>query len=143
MPPRRPLGEINGNRRINHKLTPNQRAEIVGAAKYGVRIADIGRILKFAPSTVRYTYELSEQRDTNVSISRAGRPSTIPARIKGTVVDYARYNPKSTYRQIRADLEISLSDSTIKRIILPYYFRKWQCKKRPDLGSEVANLRYQ
>jgi hypothetical protein len=98
MPPRRPLGEINGNRRINYKLTPNQRAEIVGAAKCGVRIADISRILNFAPLTVRYTYELSEQRDTNVSISRAGRPSTISARIKRTVVGYARYNPKSTYR---------------------------------------------
>jgi hypothetical protein len=98
MPPRRPLGEINGNRRINHKLTPNQRAEIVGAAKCRVRIADIGRILNFAPLTVRYTYELSEQRDTNVSISRTGRPSIISARVKGTVIGYARYYLKSTYQ---------------------------------------------
>jgi hypothetical protein len=98
MPPRRPLGEINGNRRINYELIPNQRAEIVGAAKCGVRIANIGRILNFAPSTVRYTYELSEQRDINVSISRAGRPFIISVRVKGTVVGYARYNPKSTYR---------------------------------------------
>jgi hypothetical protein len=98
MPPRRPLGEINGNRRINYKLIPNQRAEIVGAAKYEVRIADISRILNFAPSTVRYTYELSEQRDINVSISRTGRPSIISAKVKGTVIGYARYNLKSTYR---------------------------------------------
>jgi hypothetical protein len=98
MPLRQPLGEINGNRRINYELTPNQRAEIVGAAKCGVRIANIGRILNFAPLTVRYTYELSEQRDTNVSISRTGRPSIISARVKGTVIGYARYNLKSTYR---------------------------------------------
>jgi transposase len=143
MPSRRPLREINGNRPINHELTPNQRAEIVGAAKCGVRITDIGRMLNFTPSTVRYTYELSEQRDTNVSISRAGRPSITSARVKGTVVGYARCYPKSTYRQMRADLEISLSDSTIKRILLPYHLRKWQCKKRPELGPEVVNLRYQ
>jgi hypothetical protein len=97
MPPRRLLGEINGNRRINYELIPNQRAEIVGAAKCGVRIADINRIFNFAPLTVRYTYELSEQRDTNVSISRAGRPSIISARVKRIFVGYARYNPKSTY----------------------------------------------
>jgi hypothetical protein len=98
MPPRRPLGEINGNRRINYKLTPNQRAEIVRAAKYGVRIADISRILNFAPLTVRYTYELSEHRDTNVSISRAGRPSIISVRVKGIIIGYTYYYLKSTYR---------------------------------------------
>jgi hypothetical protein len=57
---RRPLGEINSNRRINYKLTPNQRAEIVGVAKYKMRIADINRILNFTPLTVRYIYKLSE-----------------------------------------------------------------------------------
>jgi hypothetical protein len=124
MPPRRPLREISGNRPINHELTPNQRAEIVGAAKCGVGYADIGRILDFAPSTVRYTYELSSQRNVNESISRAGRPSITSERDKRTVVRYARFHPKSTYAQMRTDLQILLSDNTIKRILLPYHLRK-------------------
>jgi hypothetical protein len=100
-------------------------------------------MLNFAPSTVRYTYKLSEQRTTNQSIARTGRPYIITARVKGTVVNYARSYPKSIYQETRVDLEISLSDSTIKRILLLYHLRKWQCKKRPELGLEVVNLRYQ
>jgi DNA-directed RNA polymerase specialized sigma24 family protein len=52
MPQRRPLGEISGNRRDGKELTPIQRAEVVGAAKRGVRYADISRILDIAPTTV-------------------------------------------------------------------------------------------
>jgi hypothetical protein len=124
MPQRRPLGEISGNRRDGKELTPIQRAEVVGAAKCGVRYADISRILDIAPITVRRTYELSDQRDLHESLSRAGRPSLTSERDKRAVVRYARFNPKSTYRQMHQDLQISLSDSTIKRILLPYHLRK-------------------
>jgi hypothetical protein len=34
-PPRTPLSQISGNRRIDHKLTPAQRAEIASARKVG------------------------------------------------------------------------------------------------------------
>jgi DDE superfamily endonuclease len=40
-------------------------------------------------------------------------------------------------------LRISLSASTIKRILAPFHIRKWQCKKRPELSEEVAKLRYE
>ena len=54
------------------------------------------------------------------------------------VVRYVRINLKHTYRQIRRSLTVSLSTSTIKRILEPFDIRKWQCKKRPELSEEVA-----
>ena len=140
MPPRRPLREISGNRPVNHELTPTERAEIVGAAKCGVIFADIGCVLNFTPSTVRYTYELSEQHSLHESLLHIGRPSITSERGQRAIVQYAYFHPKSTYRQMRADLQILLSDSTIKRILLSYHLCKWQCKKRPELTSEVVDL---
>lgn len=59
------------------------------------------------------------------------------------IIRYARIHPKSTYAEMRQNLQLLLSYSTIKRILLPYHIRKWQCKKRPQLTPEVVDLWYE
>lgn len=143
MPQRRPLRELSGNRRDGNELISIQRAEVDGVAKCGVSYANVSRMLGFAPSTVRRTYDLSTQQNLHESLLRAGRPSITSKRDRRTVIRYARFNPKATYAQLRIDLQILLSDSTIKRILLPFHLRKWRCRKRLGLTPEVAKLRYQ
>ena len=31
----------------------------------------------------------------------------------------------------------------IKRILTPFHIQKWQCKKRPELSTEVVKIRHQ
>jgi transposase len=143
MPQRRPLSEISGNRPEGHELTVNDRAQIIGAIKCGVSIADAARTLDFPPSTVKTTIRRDSVRSANATLPRSGRPSKASARDIRTIIRYVRINPKHTYRQIRQELQLSFSSRTVKRIIEPFHIRKWQCKQRPELSEEVAKLRYE
>ena len=142
MAQRKALGEISGNRAKGHELTVNQRAQIVGAVKCGATIVDVSKTLNFNPTTVITTVQKDSIRQDNQSLPRSGRPKKADARDIRTIVRYVRINPKHTYRQIKQQLRISLSASTIKRILAPFHIRKWQCKKRPELSTEIAKLRH-
>lgn len=124
---RRPLGEISGNRPVGHE-TVNDRAQIVGAVKCGVRIAGAARAFGFTPSTVKTPVRRNSVRHANEALPRSGRPIKATERDVRTIIRYVRINPKRTYRQIKTQLRISLSASTIKRILAPFHIRKWQCK---------------
>ena len=114
MPQRRPLGEISGNIPVGHELTVNDRAQIVGAVKCGVRIADAARALNFTPSTVKTTVRRNSVRHANEALPRSGRPKKATERDIRMIICYVRINPKHTYGQIKTQLRISLSASTIK-----------------------------
>ena len=64
MPPiRTPLGQISGNSRPKgHELTPIQRAKIVGAAEYGVSLAQIAAQSSLPDSTICYTIQQDTER---------------------------------------------------------------------------------
>jgi IS30 family transposase len=125
MPTRRPLCEISGNRPVGHELTVNERAQIVGAVKCGVRIADTARALDFTPSTVKTTVRRDSIRTANEALPRTGRPKKASNRDIRAIVRYVRINPKNTYRKIRQELQLSFSSRTIKRILEPFHIRKW------------------
>jgi hypothetical protein len=55
MPRRGPLQEISGNRPVGHELTINDRAQIFGAVKCGIKLAEAARALDSTPSTVKTT----------------------------------------------------------------------------------------
>jgi transposase len=128
MPQRRPLGETSGNRPVGYELIVNDCAQIVGAVKCGVRIADAARAFDFTPSTVKTTVRRNSVRHANEDLPRSGRPIKATERDVCTIIRYVRVNPKHTYRQIKTQLRISLSASTIKRILAPFHIRKLQYK---------------
>lgn len=136
------LREISVNRPAGHELSVNQRAQIVGAVKCGVSIAETARALNFKPSTVKTTVRRDTERHANETLPRSGRPKKATDRDIRMIVRYARLNPKHTYRQIRKSLATMLSKNTIKRILEPFNIRKWQCKKRPELTEDVAAKRF-
>jgi IS30 family transposase len=128
MPRRGPLQEISGNRPIDHELKINDRAQIVGAVKCGIKLAETARALDFTPSTVKTTVRRNSIRHANEALPRSGRSKKASARDIRAIIRYVRINPKNTYRKIRQELQISFSSRTIKRILEPFHIRKWQYK---------------
>lgn len=124
-------------------MDPHTRGQIIGAAKAGLSYGRIGKIFKIDRETARQTCLLDSERVQGHSKPRTGRPSKIDDRDVRTIVRYVRINPKHTYRQIKERLRVSLSTSTIKRILAPFNIRKWQARKRSELSEEIAKLRYQ
>ena len=62
MPPRTPLGIIDGNRRQGGELTPYQRGKIEGACNVGSSFASAGRQVKCHRNTARTTVLLASER---------------------------------------------------------------------------------
>ena len=62
MPPRTPLGIINGNRRKSGELTPYQRGKIEGARNAGSTFADAAKQVKCHEDTARSTLQLAPER---------------------------------------------------------------------------------
>ena len=84
LPPRIPLGQISGNRRVNTELTPAVRNRIIGAHLAGASNINIIRVLKLQnvdPSTISKTITNAPTRSVNqLSQKRSGRPSILSQR---------------------------------------------------------------
>jgi hypothetical protein len=74
MPPRTPLGIIDGNRRQGGELIPYQRGKIEGARNAGSTFAFAADQVKCAPSTARSTLLLAPERLDGHTRKRTGRP---------------------------------------------------------------------
>ena len=73
MAQRQPLREIQPNRRDRRTLTPNKRAEIVGAVNCGVSYAKISREHDIDRSVVRKLYKRTLNININYNSLRASR----------------------------------------------------------------------
>jgi len=76
MPPRTPLGIINGNRRKSGELTPYQRGKIEGARNAGSTFADAAKQVKCHEDTARSTLRLALERLNGHTKKRLGRLNT-------------------------------------------------------------------
>jgi hypothetical protein len=124
MPQRRPLGEIDGNHRIRKELKPIKRAQIVGAATCGLTISQIAKGLEIPSRTVQTTLRRDLLRKNHESLSGRGkRPKSSPRDIV-RIVEYVRAHPKQTYNEIRANVALTFSRSTLQRILKPYHITK-------------------
>ena len=97
MPPRTPLGIINGNRRKSNELTPYQRGKIEGTYNTGSSFVSAGRQIKCHRNTARSTVLLASERLDGHTKKRTGRPNTWDSQFERRVLRFARYNPKITY----------------------------------------------
>ena len=75
MPPRTPLGIIDGNRQQGGELTPHQRGKIEVSRNTGSTFAFAAEQAKCHPSTVRSTLRLAPERLDGHTKKRSGRPN--------------------------------------------------------------------
>ena len=143
MASRTPLGEINGNRRLNAELTPHLRGIIQGMSHSGKSYGKIAAELNLRRSTVQMTLERARERRNGFSKPRIGRPRKTSVRSMRVITRWIRQNPWATYAQTIAILLLRFSVDTLKRALKSYDIGKWMAAKRPFLTDQVAALRLQ
>ena len=135
------LTPISGNRPRNTELTPYQRGMIVGAQALGHTPTEIGKTLNFTKSTVQSTIQKYSICNDGVSKSRSGWPEVLSERDRRYIIKHARINPRITYAQIKLEVGLGCSRTTIYRALKLYGLTNWVAKKRPLLTPEVAKKR--
>ena len=129
MPPRTPLGVIDGNRRRSGDLSSSQRGKIISARRWGASWKDAAEAVKCAPTTARSTVRLEPERYDNHSKPKPGRPRLWDERFERRVLRQARINPKITYKDMQDALQTLLLHDTLYRILPKNHITNWLAKK--------------
>jgi hypothetical protein len=74
MPPRTPLGIINGNRQYNKELTLYERGKIISAYNAGAIFTFTADLVKYDPTIARFTLLLDLKRLNGHTKPRKGKP---------------------------------------------------------------------
>ena len=135
------LTPISGKRPRKTELTPYQCGMIVGAQALVHTPTEIGKTLNYTKSTVQSTIQKHSIRNDGVSKSRSGRPEVLSERDRRYIIKHARINPRITYTQIKLEVGLGCSRTTIYRALKLYGLTNCVAKKRPLLTPEVAKKR--
>ena len=142
--PRTPLTSVSGNKPRNTELNQCQRGMIIGAQALGHAPAEIAKTLNVPRTTVIYTLQKHPERNNENSKSRSGRPRIFSNCDRRRIIKLARINPRITYAQLRMEVEVQCSRSTLYRTLKDYGLTNWLAKKRPFIdargGKEEARL---
>ena len=141
--PRRPLGEIDGNRRYGSELTPYLRGKIEGAYEGEATPTDISDRYVLPVSTITTTISRASTKVDGESQPRCGRPKVISEREERLILRLIRRFPKKTYDALRRENGIIASVRTIRRFLKTHGIKKWLVKKRPILTKEHVKQRLQ
>ena len=132
---------ISSNRRRNHELSPQHRAQIYGAARYGVSVAEIANQENLPASTVKSVIKRVSLNGSTLSKPRNGRPKKYTDRSQRAIMRIIKSNPKITYAALLERLGSQFSKATIYRILKAHGVTNWRAKKRPLLTEQHAALR--
>ena len=99
------------------KMTVDQKARILVLKTKKWPVAKIAREIKCDPKTVRNVWNKFEKTQTIATIPNPGRKRKYGTEIRNKVVSASEASPFSTVRQLRNDLRLMCSISTIKRIL--------------------------
>jgi len=141
MPARKPLAVIPINRTYNTKLSLYTRGQIIAQAKLGRPYAKIAKDLKTPIQTVATTIRRAPLRLDSISQPRPGAPSKTDARTRRRILYIVKKDPRASYAKIREETDVTLSNSTIYRILQSFHMEHWIAKKRPILSEDHTKER--
>jgi transposase len=137
-----PLRESNANSRIsNTELSPYLRGIIIGLAHAGQTPTQIQNALSLPESTIRTTIQRDKTRNNGESKPRSGRPVCYSVYDERRILRIVRKEPKITYKELKIQLGIDISNTTLTRILHKYGIAKWRAAKRPFLTQIIATKR--
>ena len=120
MPPRSPLAERSVNLVERQEYSPFFRGKVIGAVKYGAKMADIARQENVPYSTIKGIVQRSAKQAGGVSNPRTGRPKCYSARDERKLLRYVRLHPLSTYATIAQETGVTLCRQTYRKILQQY-----------------------
>ena len=140
--PRQILGEISGNAKRGRELSPWERAKIIEKRNAGLTYPKISEALGIAVTTCKKTVKKHATSDTKgLSAPRSGRPTKCDDLLKRRIIRFCRTAPDATYAEVIDRLQLTVSKTTIKRVLQEQGISNWQKKKRPALTKENARKR--
>lgn len=114
------------------ELTPNERAEIIGAYRVGTKLAEIATILGHNIKTVYNTIRVAPERENNVSKAR-GRHRKTTAETDELLAKTAIVAPTIPLRELNQNIVPTLSKRTTRRRLVEKKIRKHRQRKKPHL----------
>ena len=118
MPPQRtPLGPISSNRQPRQHISPYWRGVIAGESRAGSTPTKIAKDLNLDRETVRRTVCLDQIRDEGESLLKAARKLSYSPLEERHILRWCRLHPKSTYTEVKAACHVTISTTTIKKIL--------------------------
>lgn len=130
--------KISANRSRNAEISIEQRVSINTTLEAGKSPTEIADIHDIARRTVYNTRDRWLRDNLIKSRPRSGRPPNSNCHTRRYIYRLARKHPRWSYSAIIADLDESISQSTIQRILRRYSLRKWKSKKRIHLTANDA-----
>lgn len=142
MPPQRTLlGAISGNRLPGGHLSPYLRGQVIGSQRAGATPAEIALGLNLYRQTIQYTLAQAKLRTNGESLSRLPRSESYTDKEERYILRYVRLHPKATYQDVKQELGVTCSTSTLKRILKTHGISNWRAKRRPFVTDIVAAKR--
>lgn len=121
MAPRTRSKVLNENEsKARHELAPCTCNLINGAFEPGAARRAIAKQFSIPYRTVCNTIKLAATQPNGHSKKRMGRPKKVDAKFERRSIRYISQNSFATYTQLKADLELDVSISTIRRILRPH-----------------------
>jgi transposase len=143
MPRRRVLVDIPPNIQRGKELSDATKERLIGRAAAGQTGGQIAAIEQLPESTVYHAIQRIQKRQTTANAVRSGRPKDYTTRDKRAVIRAVRKDPKLTYKDLRKETGLNLSNDTFKRILKADNILHWRSKRRPELLPSHARLRLQ
>ena len=91
--------------------------------------------------TVIYTLIKHTERNYEKFKSRSGRPGIFSNRDRRRIIKFTRINQRITYAQLRTEVEVKCSRSTLYWTLKDYSLTNWLVKNRPLLTLDIAKKR--
>ena len=138
---RTPLGLITLNRIRKKQLSLYTKGKIIGARLFSVKPADIVRIFEIPDQTVHDTINNAISRPYRTPLQKPGRPVLYTDRDERLILRFVRTHRKTKYTVIKYEYGLTISYSSIKRILRKNRILTWRVKKRPELTDILASKR--
>lgn len=133
--------EISGNRRPKAELSTEQRSAILAKLDIGQSPTKLATEFNCARSTIYDTKKRFQNHHQVESLPRSGRPRLTSDRTRRLVYQLARRNPTWSYLTLRSQLPVSISRSSIIKILKPYGLNKRRVRRKIPLTPLVASIR--
>ena len=118
------------NRTARKELTPDMRAQIVGAYRTGASMREVAACLNVSLNNVQYTVKQQTIRTNNVSLPR-GRPRKSTDEFDALLVQQALAAPEKTIPQLQTACAPELGRTTIKQRLREHGITKRLQAQRP------------
>jgi transposase len=139
--PRAILAPICSNSRPRRELSDGKKNRLIGRWLAGQKPATIAREESVNKSTVYKLIQRYKERQNTDNAPRSGRPHKYLERDIRVVTRLIRNNPKITFKAIRKQTGLNISNSTLKRLFHDEGLKHWRARGRPELSERYATIR--